>query len=110
VSYQQQADDYFAAMRAQDVAGLVALFAEDGTFIWPDGRCITGHAAIRATYERLFAMPGNNPVAGPLMQGPRCAAAEVHSRLPDGSARRTVNVFDFDGEGLITRMASYRRG
>ena len=103
-------DRYFAAMRAQDLDAFLALFADAATIVWPDGRAVTGTAAIRAAYERLFAHPSNNPAPGPLMSGAQCCATEVHSRLPDGSERRTINVFEFGGDGLVTRMASYRQG
>ncbi len=104
------ADRYFAAMRAQDVDALLAIFAEDGVLVWPDGRSINGHAAIRETYNTLFARSSNNPAPGPLMIGPGCFATEVHSRLPDGSERRTINVFHLRKDGLIARMSSYGQG
>lgn len=110
MTMQTMVDDYFAAMRAQDVAALVRIFAPDGKIIWPDGRAIAGHEAIRETYTKLFTMPSNNPAPGPLMAGPNCAACEVHSKLPDGSERRTINVFHFCDDGLINRMSSYRQG
>jgi hypothetical protein len=109
VTPQNIAERYFAAMRAQDVEALAALFSADGVIIWPDGRRIEGVQAIRATYAAMFQHPSNNPAPGPLMIGPDRFAAEVHSRLPDGGERRTINVFETGADGLVTRMSSYRQ-
>jgi hypothetical protein len=106
---QELSDGYFAAMRAQDVAALAALFTPDGTLVWPDGTTIVGHAAIRETYARLFQHPSNNPQPGPLMLGPDSFAIEVASRMPNGEARRTCNVFRLAPDGLLARMDSYRQ-
>ena len=110
MTMQDTTDRYFAAMRAQDLDAFLALFADAATIVWPDGRAVEGKAAIRAAYAQLFSMPSNNPAPGPVMAGPRCCAAEVRSRLPDGSERRTINVFAFGEDGLMTRMSSYRQG
>lgn len=103
-------DRYFAAMRAQDVDAFLALFADDAIIVWPDGRALAGREAIHAAYSRLFTLPSNKPAPGPLMMGPDCFATEVHSRLPDGSERRTINVFQTGANGLVVRMSSYRQG
>jgi hypothetical protein len=110
VTPQDIADAYFAAMRAKDVDAFIALFAKDGVIVWPDGRRIEGHEAIRSTYVALFQHPSNNPSPGPLMTGPDCFATEVHSRFDDGTERRTTNVFVLAENGLVTRMSSYRQG
>jgi hypothetical protein len=101
---------YFASMCAQDLEGFVALFADDGVIIWPDGRAIAGMDNIRAAYAQMFSAPSNTPSPGPIMFGGDCCATEVHSRLPDGNERRTTNVFHFGTDGLITKMSSYRLG
>jgi hypothetical protein len=109
VSPQEIAERYFAAMCAQDLEALLALFDEAGVIVWPDGRRIEGREAIRETYTWLFRNPTNNPVPGPLMLGPESFATEVHSRLPDGTERRTLNVFRLAPSGLVARMDSYRQ-
>jgi hypothetical protein len=58
----------------------------------------------------MFTRPSNNPSPGPLMLGKDCFSTEVHSRLPDGSERRTINVFVLAENGLVARMSSYRQG
>lgn len=107
---QEIADAYFAAMRVQDIDGLLALFGEDGVIVWPDGREIAGHSAIREAYARIWQHPSNNPQPGPLLVAADCFACEVHSRLPDGSDRRTLNLFRIGVDGLVMRMDSYRQG
>jgi uncharacterized protein (TIGR02246 family) len=106
---QEIADRYFKAMRTQDLEALLAVFAEDGLIVWPDGRAIEGKAAIRETYARLFEHPSNNPAPGALMLGPESFAAEVASRFVNGETRRTTNVFRLAPDGLIARMDSYRQ-
>jgi hypothetical protein len=110
VTPQEISDRYFAAMRAQDLEALLALFAADGEIVWPNGTRLVGQDAIRQAYAGMFQRPGNNPAPGPLMIGPGCFSTEVLSRLPDGSERRTINVFTFGDDGLVTRMDSYRQG
>jgi hypothetical protein len=104
------ADRYFAAMRAQDLDAFLTLFADDASIVWPDGRAVTGIDEIGAAYTRLFANPSNNPQPGPIMSGANAFATEVHSRLPDGSERHTINVFHVGSDGLVTKMSSYRQG
>lgn len=106
---QKVADRYFAAMRAQDVAALLDVFDVAGIIVWPDGRRIEGHAAIRDTYSRLFEHPSNNPAPGTLMIGPESFACEAASRFASGETRRTTNVFRLSEGGLIARMDSYRQ-
>jgi len=110
VTGQEIADRYFAAMRAQDLDALLALFDEAAVIVWPDGRAIEGKAAIREIYARMFQNPSNNPAPRTLMSGPDSFAVQVDSRLPDGTARRTINVFRRAPNGLIARMDSYRQG
>ena len=107
---QEIADRYFAAMVQQDLEALLALFAEGATIVWPDGREITGKAAIREAYMAMFTRPTNNPAPGPLMVGPECFSTQVLSRLPDGRERRTLNVFRLGANALVARMDSYKQG
>lgn len=107
---QEIADRYFGAMRAQNLEALLALFAEDGVIVWPDGRAIEGKPAIREAYAGMFQHPGNNPAPGPLMVGQEGFSTQVESRLPNGEARRTINVFRIAADGLLARMDSYKQG
>lgn len=107
---QQIADRYFPAMVAQDLQALLALFAEDGIIVWPDGRSIVGKAAIREIYARLFEGPSNNPAPGSLMLGPESFSVEVSSHFESGETRRTINVFRLSADGLVARMDSYKQG
>jgi ketosteroid isomerase-like protein len=38
------ADRYFASVRARDIDNFIALFADDATFVRPDGREVSGIA------------------------------------------------------------------
>ena len=107
---QDISDRYFAAMRDQDVEALLAVFADGGVIVWPDGRTISGKPAIREVYTALFRHPSNNPAPGPLMVGPESFATQVESRFASGETRRTINVFRLGEDGLVTRMDSYKQG
>ena len=41
-----------------DVEGVVALYASDGTLVWPDAPAIHGTDAIRAAWTGMLAAPG----------------------------------------------------
>ncbi len=108
---QDVADRYFTAMRTGSVAGLTILFAQEGAICWPDGTLLDGKDAIKAGYERLFANATTNPSSGRLMiADDRYFSVQVTTLLADGSARRTINVFQLNADGLIERLDSYRQG
>jgi ketosteroid isomerase-like protein len=83
---------------AGDVEGLVALYEPDAVLAFPPGNLATGHAEIRAVYERFVAAA---PVLSPGRQHPALVSgdlaltattlttgevtAEVARRQPDGS-------------------------
>ena len=46
---------YAAALRANDVEALVALYASDGVFMREDMPAAVGHDALRAAYRQIFA-------------------------------------------------------
>ncbi len=83
---------------AGDVEGLVALYEPDAVLAFPPGNLATGHAEIRAVYERFVAAA---PVLSPGRQRPALVSGdlaltastlttgevtvEVARRQPDGS-------------------------
>ena len=103
-------DRYFTSIRARDIDGLMALYAQDAVFTLPDGREFSGIAAIREMHLSVFAAsaPIPTPVATVVENG--SIAAEIEARLPDGTTRRTANFFHLDGAGLIRRLSVYRQG
>jgi len=103
------ADRYFAHMRERNLEGLAKLFAKDATFILPDGRELSGLAAIREMYTKLFAAMPPSPTPLAVIAGAHGVATEIEARLPDGTVRRTANFFHFNGEGLIERLSVYAR-
>jgi hypothetical protein len=102
-------DCYFANMRARDIEGLTKLFAADATFTLPDGRELTGCAAIHEMYSKLFAAMAPSPTPLAVIAAARGVAAEIEARLANGTIRRTANFFHFDDEGLIKRLSVYAR-
>jgi hypothetical protein len=102
-------DRYFANMRERDIEGLVKLFAQDATFILPDGREVSGSAAIRDVYSELFAAMAPSPRPLAVIAAAHEIATEIEARLPNGTIRRTANFFHFDGNGLIKRLSVYAR-
>ncbi len=49
-------DSYAAALRANDVEALVALYASNGVFMRDNMPAVVGREALRAAYRELFAM------------------------------------------------------
>ena len=103
-------DRYFANMRARDIEGLVSLFAGDATFTLPDGRELSGSAAIHEMYGKLFAAMAPSPTPLAVIAAAHGVAAEIEARLANGTIRRTANFFHFNDEGLIQRLSVYARG
>jgi hypothetical protein len=104
-----QVDRYFSGMRERNLEGLTKLFAQDATFILPDGRELPGVPAIREMYTKLFAAMPPSPTPLAVIAGPHGVAVEIEARLPDGSVRRTANFFHFNEKGLINRLSVYAR-
>jgi ketosteroid isomerase-like protein len=98
---------YFAGMRAKDIAALRALYAEDASFILPDGREFDGVVAIGAMHEGVFAAGAPVPSLGARIMAENAAAVEVEARLPDGTSRFTTNHFYLDPAGKIARLNVY---
>lgn len=104
------ADLYFQHIRERNLSGIVALFAKDATFVMPDGRSLTGEAAVHDWFEKLFAMQTLTPRVAATVAGASCLAIEIENDLPDGTRRNTANFFHLNAAGLIERLHVYRRG
>ena len=98
---------YFAAVRAKDVDGFVALFAGDADYIMPNGAHYRGAEEIREAQSRVFI--SGSPVPTPLSMtaGDKGIAVEVEARLPDGSSRFTANIYQLNEAGRIQRLSVY---
>lgn len=104
------ADRYIACVRAKDIDGWLALFTEDELYVLPDGSTFEGKAAIRAFQEKVFAMGSPFPTPLTIVAGEGALAVEVEARLPDGTSRRTVNLYRLNGDGLIERLSVFKQG
>jgi ketosteroid isomerase-like protein len=103
------ADRYFAAIRARNIDELMGLYAEDATFILPNGTEARGIAAIRKTHESVFAASSPVPMPQAFVVSDSSVAVEIEARLPDGSSRRTANIYHLDSQGRIQRLSVYTR-
>ncbi len=103
-------DRYFASIRARDIDGLMALYADDAVFTLPDGREFSGIAAIREMHRNVFeaGAPVPTPIAAVVGNG--SIAVQIEARLADGTTRRTANFYHLDDNGLIRRVGVYRQG
>lgn len=104
------AERYFATVRSRDIDRFVALFAEDASFIYPDGREAKGHAAIRERQSAVFAAKPPSPSAQSMIAGENSVAVELEAALPDGAVRHMANFFYFNADGQIERLRVYRQG
>ncbi|MDG2003401.1 MAG: SgcJ/EcaC family oxidoreductase [Novosphingobium sp.] len=104
---EQVVEGYFAAMRARDVAAVTSLYAQDATFILPDGREFNGVEAISAMHQGVFSASAPVPTAGAMILADNAAAIEIEARLPDGSSRHTTNHFYLNSDGKIARLNVY---
>jgi ketosteroid isomerase-like protein len=89
-------DDYFAAVTAQDVDLLRALFAPDASFD-VDGEVRSGHEAILDYYtERTFTFADFRPAPGPVTVEGSSVTVDIDVHI--GGADNTVrDVFEMDG-------------
>jgi ketosteroid isomerase-like protein len=110
MDHTKRVERYFAYMRERNLEGLLSLFAEAATFALPDGHELSGVAAIRGMYTKLFAAAPPSPTARVMIAGPHGVATEIEVRLPDGTVRRMGDFFHFNDEGLIQRLSIYARG
>jgi hypothetical protein len=101
---------YFASIRARDLEGLIALYAEDACFTLPNGREFNGVDAIREMHRSVFAAGGPNPTPLKSIAGASSIAVEIEARLPDGTARRTANFYYLNAVGRIQGLSVYMRG
>jgi ketosteroid isomerase-like protein len=102
---------YFETVKTRDVDRFVALFAEDASMIYPDGREAKGRAAIREHQAPVYSSASPpTPEAQSIIAGDGSAAVEVAARLPDGRVFNMANCFYFNADGLIERLRIYRRG
>lgn len=104
------AERYFETVRSRDIDRFVALYTEDASSIYPDGREAKGAAAIRARQAAVYAAMPPSPSPQSMIAGDRCVAVEMEATLPDGAVRRMANFFYFNADGLIERQRVYRQG
>jgi ketosteroid isomerase-like protein len=100
---------YFEHIRGQDVAGVVALFAQDASYFMPDGRAFTGAAEIGGWFTKLFASLALTPRVVATVVADTAIAVEIENILPDGTKRNTANFFYINASGLIEQLRVYQR-
>jgi hypothetical protein len=102
-------ESYFAAMRGCDPAAAKALYADDATFILPNGKEFHGSEAIGAMHAGVFSSGAPVPFPGLRIVTERAAAVEIEAKLPDGSSRFTTNHYTLDEAGKIVRLNVYMK-
>lgn len=103
-------DAYFEAVRAKDIDGWLALFAEDASYALPNGKSFEGKPAIREFQTMVFGSGSPVPNPGARFIGAEGIAVEIAAQLPDGSVRNTTNHYRFDESGKIAALTVYARG
>jgi 3-hydroxyisobutyrate dehydrogenase-like beta-hydroxyacid dehydrogenase len=103
-------DGYFEAVRTKNIDALMALYADDATFILPNGKSFSGKDEIRQMHLSVFASGSPFPNPGPRFSGAEGIAVEIAAQLPDGSVRNTTNHYRFDDVGKIRALGVYGRG
>jgi uncharacterized protein (TIGR02246 family) len=103
---------YFDGINREDYAGVAALFAAEGELIAPGTEVRRGRDAI-ATYFRAALQPYPEHLDDPtrFVHAGDTVTVEIHftGRLASGAPLEfdAVDVFDFDGDGLIRRVSSW---
>src|SRR5579864_5974118 len=83
---------YFETVKTRDLDLFAALFSEDASIIYPDGREANGRAAIREHQAPTYSS-GNPPTPAPqsIIAGDSAAAVEVRVTLPNGAIYNMAN-------------------
>jgi uncharacterized protein (TIGR02246 family) len=103
------AERYFAAIRARNMDALIALYAEDATFVLPNGKESKGVAAIREMHQYVFNAGAPMPAPQSMIVGDAAVAVEIEAHLPDGTIRRTANFYHLNDQARIQRLSVYLR-
>jgi uncharacterized protein (TIGR02246 family) len=103
------ADRYFAAIRARNIDDLISLYADDATFVLPNGKESKGVAAIRQTHQSVFDAGAPMPMPLVMIVGDAAIAVEIEAQMPDGTSRRTANFYQLNSLGRIQRLSVYMR-
>ena len=100
---------YIQRSNAVDYAGMADLFAADAEWYPLTATPTRGAAAIRAAYL-VRVRPMNRPIVNAryYTAGAVCVV-EFEVDLGDGSAAGIVDIFTVGDDGLIVRLAVYRR-
>ena len=106
----QTVDCYFAAVAAQDIDGLMALYADDANFTLPNGTRVNGKENIRDLHQEVLSAGAPKPIPIEKIIGGQGVAVEIETQLPDGSVRYTANHYRFDELGRILSLVVYARG
>jgi uncharacterized protein (TIGR02246 family) len=109
VNPQNVAEQYFAAIRARNIEDLMALYADDATFVLPNGKESKGITAIREMHQMVFRAAAPMPVPQAMIVGDAAVAVEIEARMPDGISRRTANFYHLNSYGRIQRLSVYMR-
>jgi hypothetical protein len=102
-------EQYFAAIRAKDIDGLLSLYEESATMILPNGKEVRGVGAIGEMQRMVFAGAAPLPAVINKVLGENSAAVEIEARLADGSVRKTANFYQLTTTGRIARLSVYMR-
>ena len=94
---------------AQDIDGLMALYAANAVFVLPVGAVCKGERAICALHEEAFRAHWPTPEPRSTLVAAASASVECEAFLPDGSIRHTANFFYFDERNRIERLVVYRQ-
>lgn len=100
----------YESFNRQDLTDVLALLTDD--VLWPDvvnDTTLVGKEAVRAYFERVFAVAGMRVTVGELITMGDAVLVTTYQRFseldgkPLGSPRTVVNRFTFRGE-LVSRM------
>jgi len=104
-------EKYISALNAQDLNGIVALYAEEATVEDPIGTpIITGISAIREFYGKATNIKLNVNLLGDVRIAGDFAAFSFAITLPSETGQMRIEVIDtlkFNEQGLITEMKAY---
>jgi hypothetical protein len=107
IDYEKVLQQYFGNVNARNAEGVISMYAPAGELVLHTGQRIAGRAQLLEFFSTMFQQAPPAPRVVNIIGGERQCAAELLVILPGDVERRVADIFQFNANGLIDRLAIY---